>query len=90
MMGPPYLVLAAAHSEHAKAAHAMRVCLACHSDHPLIIELQGGDLRGQADEFLDGVPTSELPLLLQFQAKLRFSFTVERLIEGQHSLINKY
>ena len=58
------------------------MCLPPTSQHPFIVELQSAPLNEEAHAFLDGESMTELVCLQAFAAKLRYSFTVERLIEG--------
>ena len=90
MLEPPWLILAAAHHVRETACAAIRKCLESTSRHPLIVELQTGDLRAEAEQALDGHSFGELPSLLCFQGKLRFGFSVERAVEGLHSYIHRY
>ena len=55
--------------------------------HPLTLELccQDKPLRGCLDAFIAGVSLHDLPLLLQFAAKARFTPVTERWVESLHA-----
>ena len=90
LMEPPWLAFAIGHPDRSKAVDACKRCLDYPQTHPLLVELQT-NLRAEAESFVhDDMSLFELPNLLTFAGKLRFSYSVERLIEGEHSHLHRY
>ncbi len=85
----PRLLFATAHHNRMKARDALRSCLDSSSKHPRIIELQTGELREEAERFLEGEVLEDLHLLGSFVASFAFAFAVERLVEGDHAAIHR-
>ena len=88
MRSPPRLLFAIAHHNQVVARDAMRECLQCQSGHSKIRCLQQ-DLSRDAIHWLQGQCLSELPALAEFIGALKFGFTVERLVEGDHAAIHR-
>ena len=87
MQEPPRLLHALAHHSTLVARGATRRCLSCESVHPLIARLQG-ELREEAEAYLEGADLQESPSLLDFVASLKFGYSVERLVEGEHAALH--
>ena len=90
LMDPP--IFAVAHHKQDKARQALRQCLASDNSHPKIKALHVNPLNEEVQEFLsteDEIDLQELPLLRQFQGSIRFGYSAERLIEGQHAHLKK-
>lgn len=87
MQEPPRLLHALAHHSTLVARGAMRRCLSCESTHPLIAKLQG-ELREDAEAYLEGADLQESPSLLDFISSLKFGFSVERQVEGEHAALH--
>ena len=88
MCTPPRLLYAAAHHNQIVARDALRQCLASASDHPAIKTLQSAEMRADAEEFLDGAELVDLEHLGPFVAARKFSFTIERMVEGEHARLH--
>ena len=85
---PPLLLFGVAHLDVEKAREALRSCLASDNVEGLMVELKAPHVIVEAQDFLRGESLSELPSMSKFVAKLRFAFSVERAIEGEHAHIH--
>ena len=86
----PLLVFGIAHLDLRKARDALAQCLASDNTEGLLAELKSGAVLAEANDFLAGENLSELPLFSAFVGKLRFAFSVERGIEGEHASIHHF
>ena len=82
---PPWSVFGCAHLNPRISKEFIQRSLRVASRHPLVVELQTGDLALQAQQYLDGVALGDLRLLSQFLGKLLFCPVAERLVEGDHA-----
>ena len=85
---PPLLLFGVAHLDEQKAREALRSCLASDNVEGLMTELKSQHVIAEAQDFLQGESLSELPSMSKLVAKLRFAFSVERAIEGEHARIH--
>ena len=90
MRVPPLLVFGVAHFNRAKALDALRACLASDSTEGLMAELKSPVILAEARAFLEGDCLEELPSFCAFVGKLRFEYSVERGIEGEHASIHHF
>ena len=87
---PPLLLFGCAHYSHASSLGALNTCINSNLTHPQIVQLQTEPLASQVQEYVDGTALGELPDLEMFIASLRFTFAVERRIEGGHAIIQRH
>ena len=87
---PPLLVFGVAHFNLQKAHDALRVCMDSDNTDGLMGELKSAHVLAEAHAWLDGESLSELPHMSAFVGKLRFAFSVERTIEGEHAAIHHF
>ena len=71
-----------------KAHEALRACLDSDNPEGLLAELKAPDMLAEARAWLDGESLSDLPLMHSFVGRLRFAFSVERSVEGEHAAIH--
>ena len=83
----PWCVFGCAHHLEAVAKKWLRYSLDADSMHPLFVRLRT-ELRDDALAWLGGEPLTELQDLTMFFGELRFAFTAERYIEGEHAKIH--
>ena len=88
---PPLLLLGIAHHDPAKPQKqraALHTCLKSDCRHPLVLKLQEGDLKEEAELFLGGEDLRMLDTLAAFMGSLRFAWGTERRVEGGHAQVN--
>ena len=90
MSVPPLLVFGVAHLDQEKAHTALRACLESDNVEGLMAELKTPHVRAEAEAWLAGENLAELTSLCTFLGKLRFAFSVERAIEGEHASIHHF
>ena len=87
---PPLLIFGVGHLDSQKARAALRSCLASENNERLMAELKSSHVLAEAHAFLHGECLSELPHMTRLVCKLRFAFSVERTVEGEHAQIHHF
>ena len=82
-----FLIFGCAHHDPVVGKRWLRRALVCASDQRLYQRLRAGVLYDEANLWLDGEDLTELRVLAGFLGELRFAWTAERHIEGEHARV---
>ena len=82
-----FLIFGCAHHDPVVGKRWLRRSLVCASDQRLYQRLRAGVLYDEANLWLDGEDLTELRVLAGFLGELRFAWTAERHIEGEHARV---
>ena len=90
VMEPPLLMFGIAHHNMDKAKASLRVCLAADSLEGPMADLKREPVLAEAHAWVEGDDIDNLPALAALRSRLRFAYSVERQIEGQHAAMHHY